>query len=117
MAKAKSDGTPPSKAQVVRDFVEKNPKMPGAAVIAALGEQGLKVASSEVSMARRKLGLARRTRRSKVRAKAAKAAPAARAKTAADPLTAAIGFVKSLGGLKQAQAALNKLNEIRALTS
>lgn len=119
MAKAKSNGHASSKASTVREFIQQNPTMSGAQVIAALAEQGLKVASSEVSMARRKLGLSRRTKRgkgrAKGRAKAAKAAPAARTKSAANPLSAAIDFVKSLGGLKQAQAALNQLNEIREL--
>lgn len=113
MAKRRSRGDGPSKSQLIRDYMEANPKDGPQAVAAALkSSHGLTVTPQFVSTVKSNANRKRKGRRGRKPGGAAPASTAASGKLSMEVLMAAKAFAQKLGGVGKAKAAVDSLAKL-----
>jgi hypothetical protein len=109
MAKnASSDGGKVNKSQAVRDFLAEHPKADSKAIIAGLGEKGVRVTPTMVYYVRSKLKQASR------RAKRERVAESSRRSGASDPVELVLrvkGLAREVGGIRHLKQLVDLLAE------
>jgi hypothetical protein len=113
MAKKASKAAAPAsasvnKSQAIRDALAANPDKMPKEITEILASQGLKVSPAFVSIIKSKAKGKARPMRVIVRRKVRVSVPSA------TPMTAALEFIRSAGGLSQAKSILDTVEQIRA---